>query len=72
MKQKNVGAEIMQSFGITEICRKSKISIRPDGRMEIIFDTIVYNAFGGHTPEWMRYKRFIERMFKVEIPLAID
>ncbi len=40
MKQKNVGAEIMQSFGITEICRKSKISIRPDGRMEIIFDTI--------------------------------
>ena len=41
-------------------------------KAEIIFDTIVYNAFGGHTPEWMRYKRLIERMFKVEIPLAID
>lgn len=41
-------------------------------KAEIIFDTIVYNAFGGHTPEWMRYKRLIDRMFKVEIPLAID
>lgn len=41
-------------------------------KAEIIFDTIVYNSFGGHTPEWMRYKQLIEKMFKVEIPLAID
>ena len=37
-----------------------------------IQNTVIFNATGGHTPEWVDMKNQIEKCFKVTIPVAID
>ena len=37
-----------------------------------IQNTVIFNATGGHTPEWVDMKNQVEKLFKVTIPVAID
>ena len=37
-----------------------------------IQNTVIFNATGGHTPEWVDMKNQVEKLFKVTIPIAID
>ena len=37
-----------------------------------IQNTVIFNATGGHTPEWVDMKNQVEKCFKVTIPIAID
>lgn len=37
-----------------------------------IQNTVIFNATGGHTPEWVDMKNQVEKLFKVIIPVAID
>lgn len=37
-----------------------------------IQNTVIFNATGGHTPEWVDMKNQVEKLFKVTIPIAIN